>query len=143
MSSSTGHSDRGGIIRAFLDHRVAPNLIAIVMVIAGLVALTRMNTQFFPTTEIPTISVQIVWPGASAQEISEGILDIVEPEIRFIDGIDKVTSYAVDGLVRISLEFKERTDMQSALSDVESRIATITTLPTGQRAAGGHPRPAL
>jgi multidrug efflux pump subunit AcrB len=119
----------GGIIRAFLDHRVAPNLIALVMVIAGMIALTRINTQFFPTTEIPTITIQIVWPGASAQEISEGILDIVEPEVRFVDGIDKVTSYAVDGLVRISLEFKERTDMQRALSDVESRMATITTLP--------------
>ncbi len=118
-----------GLIRGFLGHRVAPNLIAIIMSIAGLVALTRMNTQFFPTTEIPTISVSIVWPGASAQEISEGILDIVEPEIRFVDGIDKVNSYAVEGLVRITLEFKEDTDMQKALSDIESAMATITTLP--------------
>ena len=42
-----------GLISAFLSHRVAPNLIAIIMRIAGLVALTRMNTHFFPTTEIP------------------------------------------------------------------------------------------
>jgi multidrug efflux pump subunit AcrB len=117
------------LIRGFLDHRVAPNLIAIIMSIAGLVALTRMNTQFFPTTEIPTISVSIVWPGASAEEISEGILDIVEPEIRFIDNIDKVISYAVEGIVRVTLEFEEGTDMNKALSDVESRIATIITLP--------------
>ena len=118
-----------GLIRAFLNHRVAPNLIAIIMSIAGLVALTRMNTQFFPTTEIPTISVSILWPGANAEEISEGVLDLVEPEIRFIDGIDKVTSYAVEGLVRITLEFKEGTDMQKALSDVESNMSTIRTLP--------------
>ena len=118
-----------GLIRGFLNHRVAPNLIAIVMVIVGLVALTRLNTQFFPTTEIPTITVSIVWPGASAEEMSEAILDIVEPEIRFVDGIDKVTSNAVDGQVGITLEFKEDADMQKALSDVESRLATITTLP--------------
>lgn len=118
-----------GLIRAFLDHRVAPNLVAIIMSIAGLVALTRMNTQFFPTTEIPTISIQILWPGASAEEISEGIIDLVEPEIRFLDGVDKVTSYAVEGLVRITLEFFEGTDMQKALSDVESAISTIITLP--------------
>ena len=117
------------LIRAFINHRVAPNLIAIIMSIAGLVALTRMNTQFFPTTEIPTISISIIWPGASAEEISEGILDLVEPEIRFIDGIDKVNSYAVEGLVRITLEFKEGADMQKALSDVESNMSTIRTLP--------------
>ncbi len=117
------------LIRAFLNHRVAPNLIAIVMALAGLVALSRLNTQFFPTTEIPTVSINIAWPGASAQEIAEGILETVEPEVRFLDGIDKVTSYAVEGLVRITLEFKEGTDMQKALSDVESSLATISTLP--------------
>ncbi len=130
MSSDTRRSERGGgLIRAFLEHRVAPNLVAIVMVVLGLVALGRINTQFFPSTEVPTITVQIVWPGASAEEISEGIIDIVEPEVRFIDGIDNVKSYAVEGLVRISLEFKDGADMQRALSDVESRMAAITTLP--------------
>ncbi len=119
----------GGLISYFLGHRVAPNLLALIMAVAGLLALTRINTQFFPTTEIPTITIQVVWPGASAKEISDSIVDIVEPEVRFIDGIDKVTTYTVDGLVRLSLEFKERTDMQRALSDVESRMATITTLP--------------
>ena len=118
-----------GLIAAFLGHRVAPNLVAVIMCVAGLVALTKMNTQFFPTTEIPTINIQIVWPGASAQEIAEGILDVVEPEVRFIDGIDKVSSYAIEGSVRITLEFKEGADMQKALSDVEQRMSTITTLP--------------
>lgn len=119
----------GGLVRSFLRHRVAANLLAVVLAIAGLVALTRLNTQFFPTTEIPTITVSIAWPGASAQEISQSILDLVEPEVRFIEGIDKVTSYAVEGSVRIVLEFNERADMQKALSDVESRMSTITTLP--------------
>ncbi len=131
-TTSTGRGDFNllhGLIRAFLNHRVAPNLVAIIMCVAGVVALTRINTQFFPTTEIPTIVVSITWPGASAQEISEGILDIVEPEIRFIDGIDEVRSEAVEGLARITLEFVEGTDMQKALSDVESQIATIATLP--------------
>jgi multidrug efflux pump subunit AcrB len=122
-------NSNGGVIRGFLNHRVAPNLVAIIMTIGGLVALTKLNTQFFPTTEIPTISINIPWPGASPQEIAEGILDIVEPEVRFIDGIDKLSSYAVEGSVRITLEFKEGTDMSRALSDVESRVAAITTLP--------------
>ncbi len=119
-----------GLIRGFLNHRVAPNLIAIVMVIAGLVALSRLNTQFFPSTEIPTIAVSIAWPGASAQEISQGILDVVEPEIRFHRRHRQGGFECRRGTpVSITLEFKEGSDMQKALSDVESRLATITTLP--------------
>ena len=128
-SSASAPQALGGLIRAFLRHRVAANLLAIVVAIAGLVGLARMNTQFFPTTEIPSIVVSVTWPGASAQEVSDGILDIIEPEVRFVEGVDKVSSYAVEGSVRIVIEFKDGADMQKALSDVESRISTITTLP--------------
>lgn len=118
------------IIRAFLNHRVAPNLVAVLLCLAGLVALTRLNTQFFPSTNLPLIQVTVAWPGASADDIQTGILDILEPEIRFVDGIDNVTSYATDGSVRITLEFKEGTDMQKVLTDVETRVRNITTLPS-------------
>lgn len=118
-----------GLIRAFLSHRVAPNLIAIMLCVAGLAAITRLNTQFFPTTDIPTITIQINWPGASAADLGEAVLDVVEPEVRFLDGVDRVSSYAIEGTVRITLEFKDRTDMARALSDVESRVSNITTLP--------------
>lgn len=132
-SAPGSHDGRGGVlgalVRAFLYHRVAANLLAIVLALVGLIALGRLNTQFFPTTEIPTITVSVVWPGASAQEISQSVIDIVEPEVRFIEGVDKVSSYAVEGSMRIVLEFKENADMQKALSDVESRVSTITTLP--------------
>ncbi len=118
-----------GLIRGFLNHRVAPNLVAIIMVIAGLVALTRLNTQFFPTTEIPTITVSIAWPGASAQEIAEGILDVVEPEVRFIDGIDKVQSYAVEGLVADHARVQRRRRHAEGTLRRREPDATITTLP--------------
>lgn len=119
-----------GIIRAFLNHKVAPNLVAVLLCIAGLVALTRLNTQFFPSTNIPVISVVVAWPGATADDIQTGILDVLEPEIRFVDGVDTVSSYATDGSVRITLEFKDGTDMQKALADVETRVRNVTTLPT-------------
>jgi multidrug efflux pump subunit AcrB len=118
-----------GVIRAFLNHKVAPNLVAVLMCIAGLVALTRLNTQFFPSTNIPVVTVSVIWPGASADDIQSGILDVLEPEVRFVDGVDTVSSYATDGSVRITLEFKDGTDMNKALADVETRVRNVTTLP--------------
>lgn len=118
-----------GLIRAFLNHRIAANLVAVLLCLAGVLALTRLNTQFFPTVHIPSITVTVIWPGAGAMDISEGVLDIVEPELRFIDEVKDVTSYAIEGSVRIVLEFNEDADMDEALSEVEQRVANITTLP--------------
>jgi multidrug efflux pump subunit AcrB len=129
MTPAQSQNPFHALIRAFLNHRIAPNLVAVVACIAGLVALTRLNTQFFPTTDIPSITIQVNWPGASARDLMEGVLDVVEPEVRFIDGVDKVSSYAVEGTVRITLEFRDRTDMTRALNDVEARMSGITTLP--------------
>ena len=51
------------IIRGFLHHRVAANLLAISVCLLGLLALGRLNTQFFPTVQIPTIFVTVAWQG--------------------------------------------------------------------------------
>jgi multidrug efflux pump subunit AcrB len=118
-----------GLIRAFLSHRIAPNLLAIILCIAGALALTRLNTQFFPATSIPNISVSIAWPGASAKDLSAGILEIVEPELRFVQGVKEVTSYAIEGSARTVLEFESSTNMDNALADVEQRMAAISGLP--------------
>lgn len=131
LQSGAGTLGLGGTIIGFMKHRIAANLLAIALIIAGGIALSRMNTQFFPTVNISTISVTVVWQGASAQDMSTGILDVVEPEIRFLDGVDTVTSYAIEGSAQILLEFLDGTDMAKALSDVEQRIASITTLPVG------------
>jgi multidrug efflux pump subunit AcrB len=118
-----------GLIRAFLGHRIAANLLAIMLCIGGAVALMRLNTQFFPETTVPNISVSIAWPGASAQDVSEGILDIIEPQLRFVEGVKEVTSYAIEGSSRTVLEFESGADMDKALADVEQRMASISGLP--------------
>ncbi len=118
-----------GIVRLFVKHPTASNLLMIAMILIGSYCLTKINIQFFPTVEIPRINVTIAWPGASASDVEENILNALEPELRFLDGINKVDSYAIEGLATIAMEFKADTDMQKAQSDVEQAVARITTLP--------------
>ncbi len=113
----------------FTRHPNAANLLMAVFVLCGLTALGRMNTQFFPTVDIPVISISIVWPGASAEDIERNILDAIEPEIRALDGVKKLTGRAYEGVGRIDAEFIPSADMQKAVSDVEGAVARITTLP--------------
>lgn len=117
------------IVQTFIRHPNAANLLMALLILFGAFSLARINTQFFPTVDRPNINIVIKWSGASAEDVEANILAIVEPEVRFIDGVDKVTSYAREGSGTIALEFGEGSDMQKALSEVESAVKGVTNLP--------------
>jgi len=119
------------IIGAFLRHSNAANLLMVLMILFGVFALARINTQFFPTIETSTVSVSIAWSGASAEDVERNILAVAEPELRFIEGVSDVTSYAREGSASIRLEFEEGTDMQQAVADVDAAAKAIGNLPEG------------
>lgn len=118
-----------GLLELLVRHPNAANLIMAIMVLFGAYGLAKLNTQFFPTIKIDNISVSIAWPGASAEDVASNILEVIEPELRFIDGLDEITSYCREGSASVRMEFVEGTNMQQALSDVEQAVAGVTTLP--------------
>ena len=117
------------LIAMFVRHPTAANLLMAIMVLAGIFAVGRINVQFFPTINIPNVTVSIVWPGASAKDVETNILDALEPSLRFIDGLEEASSVAREGVGRVALEFKTGTDMQRAISEIEQAVAATTTLP--------------
>jgi len=119
----------GSVVSAFLRHPTAPNLLMIALILIGVFAITKLNRQFFPNFEIPVITVSVNWPGASAEDVESGILDVLEPELRFIEGATDVISLAREGSGAISIEFDARADLQKAQSDIEQAVARVTTLP--------------
>jgi len=119
----------GSLIGAFVRHPTAANLLMAISILLGLFTIYKINVQFFPSTEISIINVSVQWPGASAEDIEKNILDSLEPELRFLDDVEEVNSYAREGVGTISLEFFAGADMQKAQSDAEQAVASVTTLP--------------
>ena len=111
---------RSDLVSIFARHRTAPNLLMILLVLLGFVALNRMNTQFFPDFGIDFVSVNVEWSGASATDVDANIVQAIEPEVRFLDGVRRVRSLSYEGLARINIEFEPGTDMQAALNDVQT-----------------------
>jgi multidrug efflux pump subunit AcrB len=120
---------KGGVISLFVRHPTAANLLMVIMIVAGLFALRQTNTQFFPDFGIDVVSVQVEWPGASAEDIDDNIVQAIEPELRFLDGVKNVRSSSVEGVANISVEFLPSTDIQAALADVETAVGQVKTLP--------------
>jgi len=118
-----------GIVSLFARHPNAANLLMVLMIIVGIFSLGKINTQFFPTVDRDEVSVSVSWPGASPEDVEKNILELVEPQVRFIDGVDNMISYAREGSGTISLEFVQGTDMKQAVADVDTAVKTVTNLP--------------
>lgn len=119
----------GGLISTFVRHDTAPNLLMVIMLLIGVYSIIKLNRQFFPDFDLPNITVTVAWPGASAEDVETNILDALEPELRFLDGVDNVTSYAREGVATVLMEFETSADMQKAQSDVEQAVSRVTTFP--------------
>ncbi len=120
---------KNDLIGFFTRHRTAANLLMVLMLIAGFFGLNRMTTQFFPDFGIDLVRVSVKWSGASASDVDSNIIQAIEREVRFIDGVKAVKSSAFEGRGSVAVEFEPGTNMQGALSNVETAVGQVTTLP--------------
>jgi len=125
---------RGGVIGFFVHHKVAANLVMLVMLLAGALGIARMNIQFFPTFALDVVSVRVVWSGASAEDIEQGITNPLEQRLRSLDGLKRMTSTSAQGIANITLEFQEGSDPVLALDDVRQQVDSFTNLPADAEA---------
>ena len=120
---------RRGLIAVFARHGLLANLLMILIFAVGAVALARMNIQFFPTFALDVISVRVVWSGASAEDVENGIVIPFEERLKTVDGLKKMTSTSTQGIASLSLELKEGTDPLLALDQVRQRVDEFRNLP--------------
>ncbi|WP_456374477.1 efflux RND transporter permease subunit [Thiolapillus sp.] len=128
-----GLRNRDDIIGVFARHPVAANLVMIIMLLSGALALSSLNTQFFPTFDIQIVTVRVVWPGATAEDVEKSITIPLEQELRSVEGLDKITSTSAQNVGVIILEFPEGTDMGDATDRVDARVKAVRNLPQDAR----------
>ena len=73
-----GSVESQDLIATFIRHPTAANLLMAAMIVAGLFALDRLTTQFFPNFGIDVVRVSIAWRGASAADIDSNIIQAVK-----------------------------------------------------------------
>ena len=115
-----------GFLKFFVEHRTSANIIMILMIVIGLLSIGRLNKQFFPDFDVEVIAVSIDWPGATAEEIDQNIVQLLEPELRPISGVKKVSSKSVEGVGNTQVEFNYGHDMQKGRTDIETAVSRIS-----------------
>ncbi len=118
------------LIGLFAQHKVAANLLMLMMIMAGIWALSKLNTQFLPNFALDFITVVVIWTGATAEDVETSITVPIEQELRTLDGVDKMNSTSTNGFSTIVLEYEEGTDMGWALDQVKEKVALLRNLPS-------------
>ncbi len=124
---------KNDLVGIFARHPVAANLVMLMMLAAGALALTRLNTQFFPDFELQMVSVRVIWPNAPAEDVERSVTIPIEQALRAVEGVKKVTSTSARGVSLVLLEFPEGTDMGEAANRVEERVRAVRNLPRDAR----------
>jgi multidrug efflux pump subunit AcrB len=118
-----------GPIRWFIDNPIAANLLMIFLILGGSLAIPALNKQFFPEIEINSVSVSMVYPGASPREVEEQICARIEEAVHDLRGVKEIRSVAQQGIGSVLIEAEQGYDTSKLTADVKTRVDAINTFP--------------
>ncbi len=118
-----------GLIAWMARHPVAANLLMLLIVFAGLVNMLTTKQEVFPEINFDVIEVRVVYQGATPDEIEESIVQRIEEQIQGIDGIDRLTGVAAEGVGVVRAELARGTQTARKLDEIRSAVDRITTFP--------------
>jgi multidrug efflux pump len=115
--------------RFFIDRPIFAWVIALLVVLAGVVSITRLPISQYPTIAPPQVAVNASYPGASAQTVEDSVTQIIEQSMTGIDGLLYMSSVSdVSGTVAITLTFESGTDPDIAQVQVQNKLQGATAL---------------
>lgn len=105
---------------------VFATVINLLIIIAGIIAFTRLPLREYPDIDPPIVSIETVYLGASAEVVETRITQILEESISGIAGIKSMESKSEDGVSTIQIEFELNRNIDDAANDVRDRISRVT-----------------
>ena len=109
---------------------VAANLLMVLIVASGLLALPAVTLEVFPEVDLDQVDIQVAYPGAAPEEVEGGVVARIEEAIQGIEGIRRIESTATEGNASVRVVLELDTDTRRVIDEVRNQVDAITTFPT-------------
>lgn len=119
------------IIEFFIKYRVWTNVLMFSVFGFGLIFYSGMKYSFFPEIEPSFLTIQVAYPGASPEEVEEGVILKIEENLDGLEDIERVTSVSRENFGVVNVEIVEGSDLDKALADVKNAVDRISSFPLG------------
>ncbi|MEM9257276.1 MAG: efflux RND transporter permease subunit [Pseudomonadota bacterium] len=117
------------IIGWFVHNPVAANLLMLVLVVGGLLALPQIHQEEFPTLDVDAVRVSVPYLGAAPTEVESAVCIRVEEAVEGTEGIDRITSEAAEGLCSVTVELVPGVNKTKVANEIKSKVDAIDAFP--------------
>lgn len=117
------------LIHVFVNHRLAANLGMVLMVLAGVWAISQLTVQLNPNQPRPYVNAQISWRGAAAEDVEKLVTTPLEQQLKTIPDVKSVWSVTRDTSSFVQVEIEPDADVQDAVDRVKQSVAQIRSFP--------------
>jgi multidrug efflux pump len=115
--------------RFFIDRPIFAWVLAIVVMLAGILAIRSLPISQYPSIAPPAVSITATYPGASARTLEDTVTQVIEQKMKGLDGLLYMSSTSESsGSATLTLSFSAETDPDIAQVQVQNKLATATPL---------------
>ncbi|MEO9485453.1 MAG: efflux RND transporter permease subunit [Ekhidna sp.] len=119
------------LVEYFVKFPILANIIIALTLIGGIVSIVNTKKSFFPTRSDRNISITVSYPGASPEEMEEGVTLKIEEAINSIAGIDEIMSTSSENSANITLVTFDNFDIDDIYTEVKNAVDGINSFPVG------------
>lgn len=119
------------VVAYFIRHSVAVNVVILAFLAFGIVGWKKLKSSFFPLVDSKNISITVAYPGASPQEVEEGIILKIEDNLKGLNGVERVTSTSRENSGSINVEIEKGKDIDFMLLEVKNAVDRVPSFPVG------------
>lgn len=117
------------LIEAVLGNRVLPNLLMVGLLLSGGFAMSNLTVRNFPEINTGAVQISVAYPGATPQEVSDGVVEPIENAIRAIEGIRRIDARAMQNSGVVTVSALRSADVRVLQDDIETEVQGITIFP--------------
>jgi multidrug efflux pump subunit AcrB len=119
------------IIEYFIKYSITGDVLLILIIIFGYMGMKSLKSTTFPEGEVKTVQIQVVYPGASPEEIEQSVVLKIEDKLQGLMGMEKLTSISSENAASVTATVLKSYDTDEMVQDIKNAVDQIASFPSG------------